>query len=148
MNTKEAGKEFLEHHGIRGMKWGVRRTASQLGKGGKKEGDGKEKAVVGKTKTDRGGGAKTMSDATLKRVNNRLQMEQQYAKLTAKPPGAMDKGKKFVEDIVLNVAKTQITKLANEQASKAVDGFMSRKVPKLPTKPLTQLPDITTRYLG
>lgn len=131
MDMKETGKAFLDHHGVKGMRWGVRRSPAQLGKrGGKKEDDG-EKKVVGKTKTD-GPDASRLSDARLKKVNERLNMEQQYARLTAKPPGFMDSAKKFVGDIAVNVAKTQITRLANDAVSKQVAGMMGSKAPVLP----------------
>lgn len=135
MNAKEAGRSFIEHYGVRGMRWGVRRTPAQLGKGGKKSDDGDSKKVVGKTKTDTEGGAAHLSDARLKKINNRLQMEQQYANLTRKPPGFMGAAKKFATDIAVNVAKTQLTALANEQASKQIKNLMGTgkaPVPKLP----------------
>lgn len=56
----------LYHYGIKGMKWGVRRTEAQLAraKGSKKE------------------DISSMSDDELRRRVNRLNMEQQYKKLT------------------------------------------------------------------
>lgn len=132
------------------MRWGVRRSSGGVSKGkqasGKKDDDGPKK-VVGKTKTE-GKTASTMSDKQLRQVNNRLQMEKQYKDLTRVPPGKMEAAKSFVTGIALNVARTQITNLANEAATKQVATFMNRNVPKLPTKPLTGLPDITTRFTG
>lgn len=105
------------------------------------------KKVVGKTKTE-GKSASTMSDKQLRQVNNRLQMEKQYKDLTRLPPGKLTKAKSFVAGIAVGVAKQQITNLANEQASKSIATMMNRNIPKLPTKPLTGLPDITTRFTG
>lgn len=89
-----------------------------------------------------------MSDATLKRVNSRLQMEQQYSKLTAKPPGFMASAKKFAEDIALNVAKQQLTNLANEQASKQIKSMMGKKTPKLPEHLIPRFAPPSTPRLG
>jgi hypothetical protein len=133
MNTKEVGKAFLDHYGTKGMRWGVRRSAAERAKGSGKDSDSKPKTVVGKTKTE-GRDASQLSDARLRKVNDRLNMEQQYARLTAKPPGFMGAAKKFASDIALNVAKTQITKLANDAASKQIASMMGGKsnIPKLP----------------
>lgn len=66
---------------------------------------------------------KDMSDAELRAVVNRLQLEQQYRSLT---PQQVSKGKKFVDSLLnnviapaakevgKNVAKTMLTKAANE----------------------------------
>lgn len=127
----------------------MRRSRGGVEKG--KQASGKKgeepKKVVGKTKTE-GKSASTMSDVQLRKVNNRLQMERQYKDLTRVPPGKMEKAKGFVASIAVNVAKTQLTNLANEQASKQIAGMMNKKIPKLPTKPLAGLPDINTRFLG
>jgi len=132
------------------MRWGVRRSKGGVDTGKKesgKKGDDGPKKVVGKTKTE-GKSAATMSDAQLKRVNSRLQMEKQYKDLTRVPPGKLAAAKSFAAGIAVNVARQQITNLANEAATKQVATFMNRNVPKLPTKPLTALPDIATRFTG
>ncbi len=145
MNTKETGKAFLEHFGVKGMRWGVRRSPAQLGKGSKK-GDEHEVSAPPKkpgevttkiTRYDKKGNAHpsklaNLSDTQLKKLNERMNMEQQYARLTAQPPGFMAGAKKFATDIALNVAKQQITNLANEQASKQIKGLLGPKVPVLP----------------
>lgn len=148
MNAKEAGRSFIEHYGVRGMRWGVRRTPAQLGKGGKKSDEHEVVAPKPKpgevttkiTRFDRKGNPhpsklSNLSDTQLKKLNERMTMEQNYARLTAKPPGFMGAAKKFATDIAVNVAKTQLTALANEQASKQIKNLMGTgkaPVPKLP----------------
>lgn len=68
-------ENFLEHYGVKGMKWGVRRTKAQLAKSSKRSDDS---AKVKKLKK---GGKNSLSDQELKRVVNRLNMEQQYSRL-------------------------------------------------------------------
>lgn len=111
------------------MRWGVRRSRSERAAGGKQEKSGKSdapKKVVGKTKTE-GKSAATMSDANMRKVINRLQMEQQYAKLTALPPSKKQKAAKFVSDIALNVAKQQLTNVANDALTKKVGVAMKKQ---------------------
>ena len=90
----------LYHYGVLGMKWGVRRSESQLararGKNAKSEPHEDYKKVHTKKKVS------TMSDAELRNRLNRLQMEQQYAKLSGTDVSA---GKKFVN----RLAKTGTT---------------------------------------
>jgi len=112
------------------MRWGVRRSSGGVEKGKKessKKGDGdKPKVVVGKTKTA-GKTAGGMSDAQLKKVNNRLQMEKQYKDLTRQPPSKGAAVTKFFADIAINVARTQITAVANDMASQQVGKLLADK---------------------
>ena len=88
----------LYHYGVLGMKWGVRRSPSQLGhkiriKRKKKPSEPVHedyKKAHSKKKVS------SMSDAELRNRNNRLQMERQYAQLTEKK----SRGKKIVSSII------------------------------------------------
>lgn len=68
----------LQHHGILGQKWGVRRTPAQLGH----EPGGKKKASDGETKKKPK--LSEMSDDELRQRINRLNMEEQYANLVSR----------------------------------------------------------------
>lgn len=136
-DAMEKTEEFLEQYGVKGMKWGVRRTDAQLerSKGKKEDGGGDSsssaKKVSGKTVTS-GKKASDMSDAELKKVVERINTERNYAKLTAPPPAKSAAIKKFVADIAVNVARQQVTAVANQQASKVIGDLMASKVPKSP----------------
>ena len=113
------------------MRWGVRRSKSERAAASGKDKDNKgespkPKKVVGKTKTE-GKVSAEMSDVQLRKVINRMQMEQQYAALSRKPPGLAQKGAKFAASIAVNVARTQLTNLANDQASKQVQKALARR---------------------
>jgi len=124
------------------MKWGVRRSDKELGKGsGGDKSDAHNKSAdvhttdkEGHTTVTGGKHMKDMSDAELKRTVARINMEQQYAKLTYKPT-LMDKGKKIAGEIVLGVAKQQISSVLNAQASSAIaQGLGKQKSFKLQRK--------------
>lgn len=96
----EKNEEMLEHHGIKGQKWGVRRYQNEDGTrtaAGKKREKSRsdEPAHEDYNKAHSGKSVKDMSDAELRSRLNRLQMEKQYSQLTNSDT---DKGKKFVSD--------------------------------------------------
>ncbi|MDD2298541.1 MAG: hypothetical protein WDA37_00100 [Dysgonamonadaceae bacterium] len=79
----------LEHHGILGMKWGIRRNPAQLSRirgSSKSSSDGKNKKNV-----------KEMSDDELRKVVNRLQLERQYSQLS---DSSVSKGKEYVQKVI------------------------------------------------
>ena len=82
-------EEFLEHYGVRGMKWGVRRTRSQLSSSrSKRDAKKASRAASEDTKRhakNRSRGTKALSDSELRELVNRMNMEQNY--------GRMNKGK-------------------------------------------------------
>lgn len=73
----------LAHHGVKGMKWGVRKKR-------------REEAHEDYTRAHRKTDVRTMSDKELRETNNRLQMEKQYRDLTQKS----GKGKKLVNSYI------------------------------------------------
>ncbi len=73
-------KNELTHYGVLGMKWGTRRAAQSSAKGSKRKSRGTSSSKVKKETT--ASKVKSMSDEDLKKAVNRLQMEQQYTKLS------------------------------------------------------------------
>lgn len=119
----------LYHHGVKGMKWGVRRSPAQLGhptSKGKKTGRfsfGKKKKPVEKRvdSEPKKKSVKDMSDTELREVISRMRLEQDYANLSS---SQVSKGKKFVDRMLNNV----ITPAAEDVAKQLVKSAMTKGV--------------------
>ena len=140
----------LYHYGVKGMKWGIRRTPAQLGhdvsKRAKKVG-----SAVGSTLKKAGSSTisaiksrqaakknakelkkirkkplSEMSDDELRRTIQRMQLEQQYASLQPKKVSA---GKKFVNDFVLQPASNAAKQYISGQLNKKVQQQLKDKDP-------------------
>lgn len=132
-----AGYELM-HHGILGMRWGVRRTPAQLGRisTSKKNADEKEnnKSKSSKTKnkskddTPQKKSIKDMTDEEIQTKINRLRLEQQLAELT---PKQIDRGQKFVAalgNITKEVAIDMGKQVGKYAAAKALNKVLGEEV--------------------
>lgn len=81
----------LTHHGVKGMRWGVRRSKEQLGRSrGRRSSKSEDYTEARKIKKKK---VSQMSNAELKKINERTRLEQEYSRLN---PSAVSKGWKFV----------------------------------------------------
>lgn len=97
---------YLMHHGIKGMKWGVRRTPEQLGHRREKRDEMKNRIVRSSgsrssstLKRARGENINKLSNQQLKDYNERLNLEQNFARLTE---GRVKQGKDWVAKTILS----------------------------------------------
>lgn len=108
----------LTHFGILGMKWGVRRSKSQLGKDSEskkvksEEDDGVSTGK--KTASSSGKSKKTpeFSDEELSQKVRRLQLEKQYRDLLPKEEVKVNKGKEIAKEILINSGKSAASTIA------------------------------------
>jgi hypothetical protein len=130
----------LEHHGIKGMRWGVRRSEAQLaarspqvsvtsapGKGIKRTvggaGHSPSEDAINAAAIRQKAKASTVSSLTnkdLETVIRRMNLEQQFSQLKAKS-GTKSKGKKFVDDVLEKQTKNATDRFLSQLVSAQVD---------------------------
>ena len=119
--------DFLEHFGVKGMKWGVRKSTdgssgtSSRRRPSRSASPDAENAQNALTKIKKGG-IKSVSNKELQDVITRMNLEQQYSRVAPKGPAskAAQFGGKFAADVLIGVGKSQAIKIVGDQASKLV----------------------------
>lgn len=123
---KEKIDELIEHAGVKGMRWGVRRKRDSSGSASKGKSSGETAAKVkGKSSDDakkvkalRKKKLKELSDSEIAAVTKRLQLEKQYKDLTS---AKVSPGKQFLRE----QSKALLSKTANQLTDKAAQAIVS-----------------------
>lgn len=113
-------ENHLEQHGVKGMKWGVRKrrgsTPSNPSQPKAKSAPAKQAPTKVPNSFKNKPQNRRMSDAELRSRLNRLQMEKQYRELTTSP-----KGKSFVRDVLEDTGKTVARQVVKTSANVALE---------------------------
>lgn len=130
----------LYHHGVKGMKWGVRRTAAQLGHvvgtgykkarnaaGNIKAKRDSRKAEKIKKEREKITSSRKLTDDELKSRIQRLKLEQEYQNLV-KDTSKVSKGEQFALGIMESVGKNLITQVGNHYGAKTLNKLIGEDV--------------------
>lgn len=139
MNNEAVVKNLLSHHGVKGMKWGVRRrnvgTPHEVvvstkpgkiktsgGEGHSPHKDAVDAAVL--SQKLKKSGTHSLSNDDLQKLALRLNLEKnvKQAQVSSTHPA-----RKFVANTLANVAKQAVTKAANDATTKQVGNLLKKK---------------------
>ena len=105
-------EDVLEHYGVKGMHWGVRKRRSDSGPTSADAVKAKQHAS-----TVQAHGTKALTNKELQTLVTRMNLEQQFSTLQQKSKKE-NPAAKFAKELLIGIGKEQAGKLAREQIAK------------------------------
>lgn len=112
--------DFLSHYGVKGMKWGVRRSKAQI-ESASEEGAAVE-SIRARAKTS---GTNALTNKELQTAIDRMQLEKRYSDL-ANQTAHKSAGKKFVMALLGDIGSTETRRVAKGAASLGVEQALKK----------------------
>ena len=130
--------DYLAHYGVQGMKWGVRRTLSKIGKALKgRPSSGTKSSAPPKPKPKP---LSEMSDEELRAKLNRFDMEKRYKQYLAE---MNPKKESMVKKVAMRVLENGLTTLGNKAFER-----IGQNILKKAEEPETPLSELSKRDLS
>ena len=107
---------LLEHHGVKGMRWGVRRK--NVGSADEKVVSTAAAKAAGALEKAKKHGKQSLSNEEMQALVTRMNLEKQLSSLT--PPSPAQAGAKYVGKILVNQGSRQVNRIIDDQVTKAV----------------------------
>ena len=117
------GAEYIEHHGVKGQKWGIRNSRIRNARdhhSAKKAANAAREAHI-----------KNLSDEEINKYIRRLELEKKYKDLSSPQKTA---GKKYAHELAQNSGKAVVGTVVSTTAAFAIKRALSKTVKEVATK--------------
>ena len=124
-------ESYLAHYGVKGMRWGVRRTLAQLGRALKgSSGKGSSAKKQGAPPKPKPKSISEMSDEELRAKLNRIDMEKRYKQYLAE---MNPKKESMVKRVAMRVLEQGLTTLGNKAMERIAQNLMEKSKEQEPS---------------